>query len=79
MRILDDASDKKLDSVSIFLTREEMVQLKSYINQLLENPSLQHFHLSSLDCKKEITVCLCDIKDLANFDKRSIKLLKEDD
>ena len=67
MRILDDESDKKLDNVTLFLTKEEVVQLQSYLNQLLENPKFQHFHLSSVDYQKEITICLYDEKNLENF------------
>ena len=78
MRILDDEADKKLDNISLFLTKEEAVQLRGYLNQLLENPKLQHSHLSSADCQKEITVCLYDEKNLENFNQRSIKLIKED-
>jgi hypothetical protein len=78
LRILDDESDRKLDSVSIFLTKEEATQLRGYLNQLLDNPALQHSHLSSVDCQKEITVCLYDEKNLDNLNQRSIKLIKED-
>ena len=78
MRILDGESDKKLDNVSIFLTAEEALQLRSYLDQLLENPKLQHSHLSSADYQKEITICVYDIQNLNHFDKRTKKLLKED-
>lgn len=78
MRILDDKSDKKLDNASIFLTKEEAVQLRGYLNQLLDNPKLQHCHLSSADYQKEITICLYDEKNLGNLNQRSIKLIKED-
>ncbi|MDN3505885.1 MAG: hypothetical protein P0S96_01495 [Simkaniaceae bacterium] len=78
MRILDDDSDKKLDTVSIFLTKDEAIQLRGYLNQLIDKPKLQHTHLSSEDYKKEITVCIYDTKDLEGFHPRSIKLIKED-
>ena len=78
MRILDDESDKKLDNISIFLTKEEAIQLRGYLNQLLENTGLQHSHLSSIDYQKEITICLYDEGKLDNFNQRSIKLIKED-
>ncbi len=78
MRILDEKSDKKLNTVSIFLTREEAEQLKSYLNQLLDNPKLHHVHLSTDDYQKEITVCLYDEKSLGSFHPRVIKLIKED-
>ena len=79
MRILDDESDKKLDSVSIFLTKEEAIQLRGYLTQLLDNSKLQHSHLSSADCQKEITICLYDEKHLENFHSRSIKLIQKDE
>jgi hypothetical protein len=60
LRILDDNSSEKLDNIIIFLTMEEIIQLRGYLNQLLDNPKLQHFHLSSPDYQKEITVCLYD-------------------
>lgn len=78
MRILDDESDKKLDNVSIFLTKEEAMQLRGYLNQLLDNPALQHAHLSNVDYQKEITVCLYDEKKLEKFNKRVIRLIEED-
>ena len=78
MRILDDESDKKLDSVQIFLTQEEAMQLKTYLVNLIENPKLHHSHLSSCDYKKEITICLYDEKNLKPFNQRALKLIKED-
>lgn len=54
------------------------MQLRGYLNQLLDNPKLQHSHLSSDDYQKEITICLYDEKNLENFNPRSIKLIKED-
>jgi hypothetical protein len=78
LRILDDESDRKLDNVSIFLTKEEAVQLRGYLNQLLDDSKLQHCHLSSKDYQKEITICLYDEKNLESLNQRSIKLIKED-
>lgn len=78
MRILDDKSDKKLDAISVFLTPEEAIQLRGYLNQLLSNPKLQHSHLSSSDYQKEITICLYDERDLEGFSQRAIRLIKDD-
>ena len=79
MRILDDDSDKKLDTISIFLTKEEAIQLCGYLNQLIDKPKLQHAHLSSEDYKKEITVCIYDEKALEGFHPRSVKLIEKDE
>jgi hypothetical protein len=78
MRILDEQSDRKLDTVTLFLTREEALQLRSDLDHLLAKPKLNHTHLSSEDYKKEITVCIYDEKDLVGFHPRSTKLIKED-
>lgn len=78
MRILDDESDKKLDTVTLFLTKEEILQLRSDLDHLIAKPKLNHAHLSSEDYKKEITVCVYDEEDLQGFHPRSIKLIKED-
>ncbi|MFZ4773478.1 MAG: hypothetical protein ACOYK9_05755 [Chlamydiia bacterium] len=79
MRILDDVSDKKLDEVSILLTYEEAEQLHGYLGNLLENPKLQHEHMSSSDCKKTVTLCLYDESNLDFLHPRAIKLIKEDE
>jgi len=78
LRILDNESDNKLDNVSLYLTKEEVLQLRKYVNKLLENPQLQHVHFSSKDYQKEITICLYDENELSNFDKRSKILIRED-
>jgi len=78
LRILNDESDKKLDAVSIFLTKSEAIQLRGYLNQLLENPKMQHSHLSSSDFQKEITICLYDEKKLDDLHPRAKKLIIQD-
>ena len=75
MRLLNDQSDKKLDNVTIFLTREEAKQLTSYLNHLLNKSNDQHAHLSNDDFQKEITICLYDKKDLSHLHPRARKLI----
>ncbi|MBP7074896.1 MAG: hypothetical protein KBA81_05870 [Rhabdochlamydiaceae bacterium] len=79
MRILNDESNEKLDNVSIFLTREEAIQFRGYLNQLLENPKLHHSHLSSSDYKKEITICIYEEDNITSFNERSRKLILNDE
>lgn len=78
MRILDNESYEKLDNVTLYFTREEAMQLKSYLNQLLDAPDSQHRHLSSSDYQKEVTICIYEEDQLDGFSPRSIKLIKED-
>ena len=79
MRILDDKSDKKLNSVSLFLTKTEATHLIGYLAQLLSNKSLDHSHLMSEDYKKEVTVCLYDPENVDNFQERIQKLIHYDE
>jgi len=79
MRILDDTSDKKLDNITLFLTKSELQILSGYAKQLLEKPSCDHFHLSSEDYQKEITICVYEPNNANNFNARSQKLIKEDE
>jgi len=78
LRLLNDKADKKLDNITIFLTKKEAIQLKSYLTQLLSNADEQHAHLASDDYQKEITVCLYDETDLSRLHPRAIKLIKDD-
>lgn len=79
MRILDDESDKKLDNVSIFLTREELKQLIGYAEGLLNKDSSDHYHLSSDDYQKEITLSIYNPESTEKFNPRIIKLIKNDE
>ena len=78
MRILDDVSNKKLDKITIFFTKEEAVFLQGYLKQIIDNPMQDHAHLSSNDYQKEITICIYDIQSAGNFSKRAEKLILED-
>lgn len=78
MRILDDVSDKKLDRITIFFTKEEAVFLQGYLRQIIDNPNKDHAHLSSSDYQKEITICIYDNLRADKFSTRAKKLILED-
>ena len=81
MRILDEDTDKKLDNVLIMLTIEEARELISYFNQLInkQTPSCDHFHISSVDYQKEITVCIYEDNRPNSFSERVNKLITSDE
>jgi len=81
MRISDDATDKKLDKVTLFLTESEALQLEDYLKQFLKKPKDKgyHFHLSSEDYQKEITVCIYNPKNISTLHHRAQKLILEDE
>lgn len=78
MKILDEDADKKIENITIFLTNSEIKQLHSYLGELIEKPSNQHFHMSSDDYQRELTICLYDIRNLSGLHERAKKLIEED-
>ncbi len=80
MRILDDDLDKKIDSVTILLTRDELQQLIGYAKQIIENNEIDHCHVSSSDYQKEVTICIYDAKNyIGIFSPRIEKLIIKDE
>lgn len=81
MRISDDTSNKKLDRVTLFLTESEALQLESYLKQFLKKPKDKglHFHISSEDYQKEITVCIYNPDDISALHNRAQKLIQYDE
>ena len=79
MYILNDDLDSKLDRITIFLNKKEIQQLIGYAKQLLEKaPSSEHYHLSSEDYQKEITIWMYDSENIENFSTKIQKFIKED-
>ena len=79
MRILDNASDRASQAVTLYLTRPEAQELRDSLDALLADESgRRHEHVMDDDYRKEITVCLYDEADLGHFDARSQRLIIED-
>lgn len=78
MRILDENSDKSLENVILYLTQSEASELRDALDDLLKNPLNNHVHISNENYQKEITVCLYDVNNLDDFNKRSKKLILDD-
>ena len=80
MYILDDESNKKLNCITIMLTKGEIQQMLGFAKQLLENsPSSDHYHLSSEDYQKEITLSMYEPANISDFHPRIQKLIKDDE
>jgi len=80
MYILDDESNKKLSCITIILTRNEIQQMLGYAKQLLESsPPSDHYHLSSEDYQKEITLCVYEPENISDFHPRIQKLIIDDE
>lgn len=80
MHIHDDESNEKLSCITMILTKSEVQQMLGYAKQFLENfPSSDHFHLSSDDYQKEITICLYNPESIESYSPRIQKLIKDDE
>lgn len=80
MYMLDDESNKRIRSLTLLLTKDEIKQLLGYARQLLEDkPSSDHYHLSTEDYQKEITLCLYEPTKIENFQPRIQKLILLDE
>ena len=79
MRILEDQSNRKLNDITILLTKNELLEFIGCAQQLLEKPSADHHHLSSEDHLKEITFCIYDPANAGNFNPRIQKLIRDDE
>jgi len=79
MHILDECSSKKLDRVILYLTASEAHELIDSLQNLLENPTQHHSHVSDKNYQKEITVCVYDTNNLSSFDERSKNLILDDE
>lgn len=80
MRILDPRSLKPLDTAVLYLTIEEMRELRDCINAILADFVGRHEHVYSSDYQKELTICGYDPASTAGygFDERSVRLITED-
>lgn len=77
MRILDEDSDRKLDRIMIYLTKEEAQEMQDSLELLLYKKH-HHSHINSENFDKEITVSIYKDTSLNGFDERSKKLIIED-
>ena len=78
MRILDEDNDRACGNVTLYLTKQEAVNLSSSVAALLEGPMDRHEHIDSDDFKRELTICLYDPSDLSAFNVRSRRLIELD-
>ena len=79
MRILNEADDKPMNRVTLFLTMSEASELRDTLDGMLADPiGHDHGHVSSEDYRKEVTVCIYSPDSPNQFDERSKRLILED-
>jgi len=79
MRILDDDASKKVDHVTILLTRDEAEELRDALTNVLTDPEYDHDHVISEDYQKEIIVAIYDVANLSSFNERCQRLILKDE
>ena len=78
MKIFHRETNQLFDDIEIFLSVDELHQLKSYVCQLIENPSIHHIHLlEDIDKSdsKEITIAIVTNDNINEFDERSREVI----
>lgn len=60
MRIFNSDTDKTLNKVILYLTSEEAQEMKDSLESLLNDKKHDHEHISDMDFRREITVCIID-------------------
>ncbi len=81
MRILNRSENQALDSIEIFLTKDEAEELRARVSGLLDNPSGHHIHLDTDEkngrFERELIIAIYEKDNLGEFDERSRKLIVE--
>jgi len=62
MKIIDKDSNKSIDRVILFLNISEAKQMHSYLEDILNNNTIDHVHIETDDLVNEITLCVRDEK-----------------
>ena len=77
MRILDEDVARSVSHVTLFLTKEEALELRSALDAVMQDTS-RHEHISSSDYEKQITVCVYTASTCDGFSERSQRLIRDD-
>lgn len=80
MRILDETTNKSVETLTLLLEKAEAIQLIGYLEQLIDiAPGTHHYHLNNDDYSKEITISLYDNSNLNCFSDRYKLLITKDE
>jgi len=81
MRMLDMATQQPLRNVIVYLTREEAIQVRSALDQLLaitDDAVAEHIHINDSEYRHELTLTIYTKANIDKFDARSRQLLLEE-
>lgn len=78
MRIYNERMDIALSSVMLFLTKNEMQELRDTLDALIEEPPCEHEHIMDDEYKREITIASYLEGGTNSFAEKYNNLLKKD-
>ena len=79
MKIYDHENKKELESVTLFLTPDESLELASGAKDLSENPHKHHLHISNKNYNREITVAVYTNENIGHFNEESRRIILGDE
>lgn len=77
MIIYDDESKRCLKTLCLYLTPSEARELADSANELAEDPSKHHAHISDAGYKREFTITVYTKDNFSQFDAESKKLVTD--
>lgn len=77
MRILNQADNAPLNTITIYFTAVEALQAIGYLEQMLAEPDQHHFHLNDEEYQRDVTLTVYHSDNLDHYDERSRKLIIE--
>jgi hypothetical protein len=75
MIIYDKKNKKVLNSVTLYLTPDEMAELSDDAQNLSENPQNHHSHINDETLENEITLAVYTKENMKQFDEESKELI----
>ncbi|HBC71753.1 MAG TPA: hypothetical protein DEA62_05180 [Coxiellaceae bacterium] len=78
MRLLDTETNNIVNSIGIYLTKDEAKQMLSFLQSLVDGTAGNHVHVNDDSYAHEITLAIYSNENLDQFDERSRKLISED-
>lgn len=79
MRILDNANDRPIKQITLYLTMDEAKSLYNQLDKLISKPKIHHIHVEDESFEKEITVSIYTDSNISEFDERSRRLIEKDE
>ncbi len=75
MRIYDHKNKKELESITLFLTPDEAMELAADAKDLSENTHKLHSHICDIEYDREVTLAVYTDENVSQFNEESKKVI----